>query len=247
MNIVQKPSVNFDVRAGGAMPGLLILHYTGTQTRDEAEPYYLNTALDANAGRISPHYLIDVDGTIVQYVDEASRAWHAGKSWWAGLEDINSHSIGIELVNPGHAGGCKPYAQAQMEALAWLARDIICRHAMKPCDVLGHSDIAVDPARKKIDPGEWLDWAWLARRGVGAWPTPEQQDYDLGKIYLEEESALRQAFSQYGYDPRVALPTVVTAFQRHFEPEAFHENRTGIAGPETAARLHWLLRMQKGP
>jgi N-acetylmuramoyl-L-alanine amidase len=247
VNIIQRLSPNFDQRAGMVAPDILILHYTGTKTLGEAEPYYLNTITDPNAGRIAPHYLIDMDGTVIQYVEEINRAWHAGKSWWAGAEDINSRSIGIEIVNPGHAGGCPPYTKAQMESLTALAQDIMTRNAMVPSAVLGHSDIAPSPDRQRPDPGEWMDWASLAAHGVGVWPAPEEQDYALGQIFLEDESALRQAFNTYGYDPRVDLPFIITAFQRHFEPEAFADQRVGVMGRESSGRLHWLLRTQRGP
>jgi N-acetylmuramoyl-L-alanine amidase len=109
---------------------------------------------------VSAHYLIDEDGTVTRLVAEDKRAWHAGRSYWRGITDINSASVGIELVNPGHEFGYRPFADAQMEALVPLLADIKRRHAIAAANVVGHSDIA--PARK-TDPGELFDWDLLAR------------------------------------------------------------------------------------
>lgn len=232
-------STNFNDRAGGVAPTILILHYTGTLSAQEAEDYYMNVRHHAASGPISPHYMIDKDGTITQFVDEDKRAWHAGKSFWDGADDINSHSIGIELVNPGHDRGYHAFPQLQMDALAALTKEITARHNIPPHRVLGHSDVA--PVRKP-DPGELMDWAWLAGQGIGLWPKPAQADYDGGDQLLAKKDALRQAFTAYGYDPKMALPEIVRTFQQHYHTELFATPAL-LSTPdrETAARLHWLL------
>lgn len=235
------PSPNFNDRAGGAWPSLVVLHYTGTFTGDEAAAYYLNQSKDEKAGPISPHYMIDRDGSITQFVDEDKRAWHAGKSWWAGVEDINSHSIGIELVNPGHDNGYIPFAEAQMQSLLELLRGVVSRHGIQPGGILGHSDVSPAIARNKSDPGELFDWAWLNRHGIGLWPRTRAADYAGGQAFLEDEQTLRDALTAFGYDPRVPLYEVVLAFQRHYQPDAVAEGRGGQADDEMAARLYSLL------
>lgn len=155
MNVIKTPSPNFNDRKGCDQPSLIIIHYTGTKTAAEAAAYYLNTTTDPNAGPISPHYMIDADGTIYQFVDEDKRAWHAGVSAWKGLTDINSHSIGIELVNQGEYADYPPFDARQIRALIELCRAIQTRYDIPPVDVIGHDDIA--PERKK-DPGPSFPW-----------------------------------------------------------------------------------------
>ena len=242
--IRRKNSPNFNVRAGGVAPSFLILHYTGTQTAQDAEDVYMDTnpPKEKSNGPVSPHYMIERDGRVTQFVDEDMRAWHAGVSWWGGREDMNSHSIGIELVNPGIVHGYMPFTPEQMDALHALAHGILSRHPIPAHHVLGHSDIA--PSRKP-DPGEKLDWAWLAARNIGLWPQPDQRDYDLGAIFLGNTTDLRQALSEYGYDPRVKMDVVVAAFQCHFQPDAFVDPvRRGVPDAHMVARLHWLLRQK---
>jgi N-acetylmuramoyl-L-alanine amidase len=143
---------------------MVVLHYTGMQTMQEA----LDRLCDP-AAEVSAHYLIDEDGTVIRLVPEEKRAWHAGRSYWRGITDVNSASIGIEIVNPGHEFGYRPFTDAQMESLIPLLSSIMARHNIEPANVVGHSDVA--PARKQ-DPGELFEWELLARYGL-ALPTPK--------------------------------------------------------------------------
>ena len=161
---------------------------------------------------------------------------------WAGATDINARSIGVELVNPGHSCGYRPFPADQMAALIVLARDILSRHPIPPRRVLGHSDVA--PARKQ-DPGELFDWAALAAEGIGLWPAPAPPPASLPDI-----SQIQTGLARYGYavplhgrlDEETAA--AVAAFQRHFRPEAV----TGEVDAETAARLAGLLsRLDAAP
>ncbi|MEC7575687.1 MAG: N-acetylmuramoyl-L-alanine amidase [Pseudomonadota bacterium] len=161
MEIIKTPSPNFNDRKGCSQPSLIIVHYTGTKTADEAAAYYLNTTTDPNAGPISPHYMIDADGTLFQFVDEDKRAWHAGVSTWKGETDINSLSIGIELVNEGEYADYPPFADAQIDMLVTLCRAIQARYDIPAADVIGHDDIA--PDRKK-DPGPSFPWTEFRKR-----------------------------------------------------------------------------------
>lgn len=222
MKTVALPSPNHGPRAEGARIEILLLHYTGM--RDAATALH---RLCTPASEVSAHYTVDEDGTVYAHVPEERRAWHAGAGSWRGEADVNSRSIGVEIVNPGHEFGYRPFPAAQMEAVAELCRGIVLRHAIRPEDVLGHSDIA--PSRKQ-DPGELFDWGWLARQGVGLWPDPAAED---DAPVVDAADAL---LGRYGYDP--AAPLALLAFQRHFHPERL----TGNVDGETLRRLRALLR-----
>ncbi len=231
------PSPNVEPRKEGREPDLLLLHYTGMESADGALAW-----LTAPESKVSCHYLIDEEGRITQMVCEAMRAWHAGASHWAGEDDINSCSIGIEIHNPGHEFGYPDFPERQMRAVEALCRDILSRHVIAPGRVLAHSDIA--PARKS-DPGEKFDWARLAKAGIGAWVEPEPAGDDSG-LELgetgEEVEGLQRALLGYGYAVPVtgaydeATRCAVTAFQRHFRPERV-DGRTDRSTRVTLERL----------
>jgi N-acetylmuramoyl-L-alanine amidase len=212
------PSPNFGPRRAGAEIQHLILHYTDTPTLAMAVAMLMDPAREASA-----HYVVDMDGRIVQLVDEKNRAWHAGKSFWAGETDINSTSIGIEIVNPGHTFGHAPFPPEQISAVIKLCQDIIARHHILPQHVLAHSDIA--PARKQ-DPGALFPWEELAKNGVGVFPAQT----DSFPLKTADDLA------KYGYDI-ANLTAAITAFQRHFRTE----NINGEWDDECAARLGSLL------
>ena len=214
------PSPNHDARPDGARIDILVLHYTGMKTAQEA----LARLCDP-AAKVSAHYTIDRAGTVYVHVPEERRAWHAGVSRWAGERNVNARSIGIELVNPGHEFGYVPFTDDQVSALIDLARGILSRHPIPPARVLGHSDVA--PARK-TDPGELFPWACLADYGIGVWPKPAEPRGDF-----------TQGLARYGYDPEEPLADIVTAFQRHFRPSCVN----GIADDECAALLAGLLAL----
>jgi len=213
---VALPSPNHDSR-GGAPVSMLVLHYTGMASAEAA----LSRLCDPVA-KVSAHYTIGEDGTVYAQVPEDRRAWHAGLSHWADIRDVNTHSIGIELVNPGHEFGYRAFPGAQIAALISLCKDILARHAIPAGNVLGHSDVA--PARKH-DPGELFPWSELAQAGIGLWPVPG--DAEVGAEALE----------RYGYDPEAPLEKRIIAFQRHFRPEKLN----GIWDRECGRRLAVLL------
>lgn len=222
----------------------LILHYTGVPTA--AEALHLLTSPEA---QVSAHYFVDEDGAILQLVPEARRAWHAGRSFWAGEEDMNSASIGIEIVHPGHIDP-RPFPPEQIEAVARLCRDICRRNPIPPERVLGHSDIAVG---RKIDPGEFFPWKELAERGVGHYVTPtplsDGPALERGATGPEVE-ALQQALAAYGY--RIAVngvygedtAQVVAAFQRHFRPDCV-DGRADLSTLETLRQLAAALKVRR--
>ena len=165
--IIDTQSPNFDERA---LPvTMVVLHYTGMQDAASA----IARLCDPEA-KVSAHYLIAEDGQIVRMVDEAKRAWHAGKSFWRGITDINSASVGIEIVNPGHEFGYRPFPVAQIDALIGLMQDVTLRHRITRGNIVGHSDVA--PARKE-DPGELFPWERLARLRL-ALPSPTKNLMD---------------------------------------------------------------------
>jgi N-acetylmuramoyl-L-alanine amidase len=232
IHFVSCPSPNHGPRPDGVPVEILLLHYTGMPTAEAA----LARLCDPEA-QVSAHYTVDEDGTVYAHVPEDRRAWHAGLGQWRGRSDVNSRSIGIEIVNPGHEFGYRPFPAAQMAAVAELCLAIMGRHGITPENVLAHSDIA--PARKQ-DPGELFDWPALAALGIGLWPTPSQPDDKPGDMdgrcsYTDAEVA--DLLGRYGYDP--LEPAALLAFQRHFHPE----NLTGTADAETVRRLRALVRM----
>lgn len=153
-----RQSPNFNARRGGVEPSLIVLHYTGMKTAEAA----IERLCDPVA-EVSAHYVVDEDGSILQLVAEDMRAWHAGVSQWGDITDVNSHSIGIEMVNPGHEFGYRAFPQVQMTAVKALCRAIMVRWGVKPENVVGHSDVA--PGRK-IDPGELFPWDELVAEGL---------------------------------------------------------------------------------
>ena len=153
-----RASPNFTDRRGCDKPSLIILHYTGMKTAAEAIERLCDPAAE-----VSAHYVVDEDGSILQLVEEDKRAWHAGVSQWGDITDVNSHSIGIEIVNPGHEWGYRPYPDVQITAVMDLVKGIMQRWDIKPEGVLGHSDVA--PGRKQ-DPGELFPWDRLEAAGL---------------------------------------------------------------------------------
>lgn len=203
VSIVETPSPNFNERQ---LPvTMIVLHYTGMQSADAA----LARLTDPDA-EVSAHYLIDEDGTVHRLVAEDKRAWHAGKSHWRGITDVNSASVGIELVNPGHEFGYRDYPDAQIDALIPLLQEIKQRHGITRGNIVGHSDIA---CTRKQDPGERFPWGRLARLRL-AMPRPTKNLIDP----LWSDAGFLLALERFGYEVTDQLAAVV-AFQRRFRPE----------------------------
>mgnify|MGYP002079363818 CR=1 FL=1 len=230
MTIPFFPSLNVNDRANDQKPSLVILHYTGTMTMQEAHDIYMmpNT--------VSPHYMVDRDGSISQYVSEDKRAWHAGKSYWRGDTDINSSSIGIEIVNAGHehtdkyGGELEIFSDVQMHAVAELVRGIQARWGIPNQNILGHSDIAVG---RKIDPGEHFPWEFLASEGIGLLPK-------LG-VKMRDES-LFDLLRLWGYDDTQPLELIKKEFCRHYMRHDFDRD---VKDDEMRAALSSLLHQSQ--
>ncbi|MBK8629053.1 MAG: N-acetylmuramoyl-L-alanine amidase [Sphingomonadales bacterium] len=220
-HIIETPSPNFDERS---LPvTMLVLHYTGMQDAASA----LARLTDPEA-KVSAHYLVAEDGQVIRMVDEDQRAWHAGRSYWRGITDVNSASVGVEIVNPGHEFGYRPFPEAQVEAVIKLSRKIVHRHRITRGNVVGHSDVA--PARKN-DPGELFPWAHLAKHRL-ALPRPTKNLVDP----LWNDASFLLALERFGYDV-TDREAAVRAFQRRFRPELID----GIIDGESRAILLALL------
>jgi N-acetylmuramoyl-L-alanine amidase len=237
---VMRPSPNFGERRDDAEPSLIVLHYTGMATGEAAEDW-----LCAPESEVSSHYLVHEDGRIVQMVREQDRAWHAGRSFWRGVTDVNSASVGIEIVNGGHDFGLPDFPDVQIDAVIALTKGIMARHAIGHHDVIAHSDVA--PGRKR-DPGERFPWPMLADRGVAlhAEPVPVGGGRFLAPGDTGEPvAALQSMLALYGFDASVdgvfgeATRIQVEAFQRRHRPARID----GIADMSTIETLNRVLRL----
>ena len=184
---------------------MIVLHYTGMQDAESA----LRRLRDPEA-KVSSHYLVAEDGTVLRLVDEAKRAWHAGRSHWREWDGVNDVSVGVEIVNPGHEFGYRPFPDEQIDAVTRLVSKIKDRYQITRGNVVGHSDVA--PARKR-DPGEYFPWGRLARLRL-ALPRPTRNlmdpEWTQGGFLL--------ALERFGYEVTDAMAAIV-AFQRRFRPE----------------------------
>ena len=232
------PSPNCDERKGGA-PSITLLHYTGMQTGQAALE-----RLTSAESKVSSHYVVFEDGGITQCVPEKLRAWHAGVSFWAGETDINSRSIGIEIVNPGHEFGYEDFPLRQIAAVIALCKSILTRFHIGPENVLAHSDVA--PSRKQ-DPGEKFPWDLLHDSGIGHWVRAAPLTLDGVKLHPGDRGEavvrLQRMLATYGYGIEETgiyddtTRDVVTAFQRHFRQARVD----GIADPSTLMTLRALI------
>lgn len=195
---VTHPSPNHGERRDGAVPDLVVLHYTAMPTAADARQRLCDPAHE-----VSAHWLIAEDGTTEQLVDETRRAWHAGAGQWGDVTDVNSRSIGIELANTG----AQPFPEPQMAALESLLAGIMRRWSIPPQRIIGHSDMA--PARKS-DPGPRFDWRRLARQGLSVWP-----DATAPQVPLPFAESARA----FGYPPADDA-LLLRAFRLRFRPHA---------------------------
>jgi N-acetylmuramoyl-L-alanine amidase len=224
--MIWTPSPNFGERS---LPiSMLVLHYTGMKSGASAIDWLANPE-----SKVSAHYVVDEDGQVVHMVREEQRAQHAGLSHWRGITDVNSASIGIEIVNPGHEWGYRPFPEEQMDSVTQLVAEIARTFSIEPRNVVGHSDVA--PARKE-DPGELFDWQRLAKLGLAV-PRPKDKLVDPGG----PDAAFLLALERYGYGIADGRSAVV-AFQRRFRPN----NLDGIIDGECRAILLSLLLAYEG-
>jgi N-acetylmuramoyl-L-alanine amidase len=208
MHIISHPSPNFNERMRPLE--YIVLHYTDQMGVHET----LDILVDP-IRQVSSHYVVDYDGSIYQLVDDEKRAWHAGKSLWHGIDDMNSASIGIEIENPGHSHGYKEFTSEQIDAVIALCNHLVQKHGLDPKNVIGHSDVA--PLRKE-DPGHLFPWRQLYASGLGMWP----RAVDGGTMTVPEAET---ALAKIGYDVS-EFGAALTAFQRHFVPNDMGQGLT---------------------
>ena len=237
-----RASPNHGPRLGVTAPDLILLHYTGMRDEPAAIDW-----LCRPESQVSCHYVVREDGGILQLVADDRRAWHAGRSCWAGVTDLNSASIGIEIVNGGHDYGLPPYPDRQMESVIALCRALVTLYRVPPERLLAHSDVA--PSRKR-DPGEHFSWRRLADAGIGLWAEPDRDDADAAAFGTRSEvEALQRGLARFGYaiDPTgqhdAETACVVRAFQRHFLPVRVD----GLADGATRSVLAKLLALCANP
>ena len=241
MKIIDAPSPNHDERTLAV--SLLVLHYTGMETGSEA----LERMCDPKA-KVAAHYMVEEDGRIFRLVDESRRAWHAGLSSWNGETDINSTSIGIEIVNGGHDFGLPDFPSEQIKAVISLCQDVMKRNNISDFGVVAHSDIA--PTRKQ-DPGEKFPWAKLADANIGIWPEVKTKDQ---RILLSKQDnhenqikRVQGALKYLGYGIGVngnldsATLSVIETFQRRYRPFKVD----GLLDVETLALLTLLVNYKQ--
>lgn len=203
---------------------MIVLHYT-----EMPEPGSALAKMCDPHSKVSAHYLIGEDGEVIRLVPESERAWHAGVSYWRGVHDVNSASIGIELDHPGHQHGYRPFAEAQIDALVPLLHRMVSEHDIPRANVVGHSDVA--PTRK-IDPGELFPWDRLAEYRLCL---PRPAKLELGDPF-DNDGSFYLALERFGYDITDGRKAV-EAFQRRWRPGRID----GLIDGEIRAILFQLL------
>lgn len=191
------PSPNFGARKLGAVPDIIVIHYTAMASAEAACRTLCNPD-----NEVSAHYLIAETGEVMSMVSEDMRAWHGGAGRWGDVVDVNSRSIGIELANDGYS----PFSAALMDSLTALLHGIMARWDIPAHRVIGHSDMS--PGRK-IDPGLRFDWRRLALEGVSVWPKAGQ-DAPLAQF--------AQLMARFGYTATDDAALLLDCFRRRFRP-----------------------------
>ena len=203
-------SKNYDLRKKKI--SFIIIHYTETKTLEEAIKI-----LTSKKSKVSSHFVIDRNGDIYNLVKIKFRAWHAGVSKWKRTNDINSRSIGIELVNAGEKSN-EEFSNLQIDNLIKLIIQLKEEYNINSKDILGHSDIA--PSRK-IDPGIYFPWKKLFKFSLGNWTKtrgkkkPLQQD----EKYFLLKNLKRIGYPIVNINDNQTNNKVVDAFHRHYLTE----------------------------
>lgn len=208
-------SPNFEERRDNKTPRMILLHYTGCDANTSRAYLTSPTPLDGQTTCVSAHYMVNEDGIIESLVDEKHRAWHAGAGYWRGETDINSSSIGIEIINMGINAGSPDFDPRQIQATIALCQDILKRTpTIDPRQVIGHSDTA--PLRK-VDPGPAFPWEELAAHGIGIIVDPDDVKRDMMKNGIPDDAELDDVLTTIGYDPARPILTRMQAFTMHYD------------------------------
>jgi N-acetylmuramoyl-L-alanine amidase len=244
------PRIDHTYTAKGQSPRVkfIVLHYT---VSDKPSSIKILTQQ-----QVSAHYLVTDDAQPIIYnlVPETEQAWHAGISSWKGYTNLNTSSIGIEIVNPGWTptpeGGRQyyPFPQSQIDAIIPLVQDIAKRYHVPPENVIGHSDIA--PGRKQ-DPGPLFPWQQFAAAGVALWPDANRVAAvrPVFDAQLPDTTWFQRKLATFGYGIKETClfddqtRNVLSAFQSHFR----QSNIDGNPDAETAALLEVLTTPATAP
>ena len=195
----------------------LVFHYTGMKSETRA----INRLIDESS-KVSCHYLIKRNGSIILMVPETYVAWHAGISFWKNQKNLNKNSIGIEITNKGHQFGYQKYSKNQILSLIRLSKYIIKKYRISKTNILGHSDIAFN---RKKDPGEKFPWQYLSTKGIGFWHkiTDDLKKHRKSKIKEKDKSIFIFFLKKIGYlskfKSNIEKINLIKAFQRRFRPE----------------------------
>tara|TARA_B100001057_G_scaffold331415_1_gene331744 strand:- start:91 stop:834 length:744 start_codon:yes stop_codon:yes gene_type:complete len=221
LNLKRNYSINFDLpQRSKKLIKFIIIHYTGMKIESKAVKRLLNPK-----SKVSTHYFIKNDGTIINMVPEEYIAWHAGVSCWKNYKSLNKYSIGVEINNPGHRHGYKNFSHKQISSLTKLLKKFIERYKIKKKNILGHSDIA--PFRK-MDPGEKFPWKNLAKKKISFWYKINEEKvkiYRGKKLTLIEKELFLKNLYQFGYckikDKSINqnMSYLAKAFQRRFRQD----------------------------
>jgi len=195
----------------------IIIHYTGMNKETSA----LKRLCDTKS-KVSAHYFIKKNGSVLNLVPPLYEAWHAGKSSWKNLKSLNKYSIGIEIQNSGHDNNYENFSQKQIISTKKLLKYLIRKYSINFKNVLGHSDIS--PDRKK-DPGEKFPWKRLAKNKLCQWHNLNEKKLKkkrLIKLNFVEESNFMKNLKKIGYDRilqknlNLQKRILIIAFQRRF-------------------------------
>jgi len=239
MDFIEHPSPNFDDRPEGITPSLIVLHFTGGTSAE----YALDILTDGDrTHKVSAHYMIDEEGRVYRLVDDEKRAWHAGVSFWNGITDVNSASIGIELSNRDR----NPYTKEQLSALAILCHELRNRYHIPAQNIIGHSDIAPD---RKDDPGYHFPWRDMKDHRIGVVPRVKLRDKFRAEAAANKPKKLKALFRKAGYAGYPELEQLVSAFQQHYTPQVYTqpapEETPGKATAATVAQLRAVARYNR--
>ena len=219
IEIKQFYSQNFDrIKRTKGKIKFLVFHYTGMKTEKSA----LNRLSDKNS-KVSCHYFIKKNGSIINLVPDLYVSWHAGISHWKKLKKLNKFSIGIEIHNPGHKFGYKAFNKKQINSIKYLSLRLAKKYKIKREYYLGHSDIASD---RKKDPGEKFPWEFLSKYRIGLWHSLDKKllkKYRLKKINNLDKILFLKYLTKIGYffkkKKTNSISFITKAFQRRFRPQ----------------------------
>ena len=218
-NILQNYSLNFDaIKRKKNKVKFLVFHYTGMRSEKVAIKI-----IKYKKSKVSCHYFVKKNGTILNMVPDSYISWHAGISYWKKQNRINKYSIGVEIQNPGHSNGYIPYNEKQISAIKFLSKKLAKKFNICKKNFLGHSDIS--PNRKK-DPGEKFPWEKLSKYKIGIWHSLDIKKLEkmrLKKIDDTQKNRFFNRLRKIGYffkkNDFKELILTTKAFQRRFRPQ----------------------------